>query len=399
MPDAKESDETGQRAVRSVWLTRADDVAPVARAAAGLSETQRTLAPPVVRALKDTGLFWMLVPEELGGGGASIVDFIEVTERLCRAEASAGWSFMVNASITGAAAAFCDDHAVDVMFRGPEPAIMAGMLGPGGTAVAIDGGYRGGGDFSFGSGGAHATWIGGGMFVREDGRPRLNPDGTPEVRVGFFPKRQVVMRDNWHVMGLMGTGSVDYAIVDQAIDAGFTMSRASTRPRRGRGLFRLGLAGLACAGHAGVVLGLMRRALAEIAVIAQAKQRPGYPGKVGEHPMFLDDFAVAEADYHAARRHLYATFAHAARVAESGGEPSAVDRARIRQVTTWLHRKALDVIERCYRWAGSAGFREPSEIGLALRDVHVATQHVFVDPTSIGAAAAEIIGEWLPSGD
>ena len=393
------SDVLSRSAGRGDWLERADYVGRIARDAVSETEQNRTLAPPVVEAMKETGLFWMLMPEEAGGGGASIIDFIEVTERLCSAETSAGWSWMVNASITAAAAAFCSDEAVDEMFGGSDPAIFAGMLGPAGTAVEIEGGYRGGGQYSFASGSGHANWIAGGMLLLENGKPRMKPDGMPESLVGFLPKHRVAMEDNWHVMGLMGTGSVDYKIVNQEIASGFTMERTSIEPLRGRGLFKLALAGLACAGHSGVVLGLMGRALREIASIAQGKARPGYPGKIGEHPMFLDDFGFAEASYHASRNYLYSVFRNAEAVAESGGTLSAVDRARIRQVTTWVHQQALEVLTRCYRWAGSAGFREPSQIGLAMRDMQVAIQHVFVDPTTIGTAASDIIRDWLPAPD
>ena len=86
---------------------------------------------------------------------------IHVVEELSRADPSVGWAFMVNALATALAAAFCEDDAIATMFGGAVRPIFAGMLGPGGRSIEVDGGYVGGGKYSFGSGCAHfrlARW-------------------------------------------------------------------------------------------------------------------------------------------------------------------------------------------------------------------------------------------------
>src|SRR3546814_2657649 len=76
-----------------------------------------------------------------------------------------------------------------------------------------------------------ATWMGGGMFVTENGAPKLLPSGLPEVRICFVPREKVVFRGNWDVMGLSGTGSYDYELPDQFIPHDFTMERSELTPR------------------------------------------------------------------------------------------------------------------------------------------------------------------------
>ena len=55
----------------------------------------------VVEALRDSGLFYLMVPEVLGGGEVSAVTALAVFEELTAADASIGWSHMANASLVG----------------------------------------------------------------------------------------------------------------------------------------------------------------------------------------------------------------------------------------------------------------------------------------------------------
>ena len=72
-------------------------------------------------------------------------------------------------------------------------------------AVAVDGGYRINGTWSFASGCRHATWLGGYCPIQEpDGTPRRRPDGSVEGRTMLFPAAQATIVDVWHVTGLRG---------------------------------------------------------------------------------------------------------------------------------------------------------------------------------------------------
>jgi alkylation response protein AidB-like acyl-CoA dehydrogenase len=376
------------------WLEKARALSPLIEARADETEADRVLAAEVHEALKETELYWILLPVELGGRGVAITTLIEVIEELSRADGSSGWSYMANAMSTAVAGAFLGDRAVHQMYGGGSRAIPAGMLGPAGKVVETEGGYRGGGMFSFGSGSAHADWFGAGMLVMEDGKPRALPGGAPEVRVCFVPKDRVRLLGNWDVMGLVGTGSFDYEVIDQVIGPEFSVERTCVTPLRGGPLYELGIAGIGCAGHAGIALGLMKRALQEIVKIAQGKKRPGYPSVVADHPVFRHEFGLREADYRACRGYVLQVFAEAETTVMAGHRLTAEHRARIRQATTWSHRIARDVVRFCFEWSGSEGFRNPSALGRCLRDMTVANQHVFVDPVTVIDASNAILDGW-----
>src|SRR6185436_15882088 len=88
--------------------------------------------------------------------------------------------------------------------------------GPKAKAVVVPGGYRVTGEWGFGSGSRHATWLGGHCPVFEaDGTPRLQPNGRPLERTMLFPRNAASFDPSaWRVIGLKGTGSDSYAVTD-----------------------------------------------------------------------------------------------------------------------------------------------------------------------------------------
>ncbi len=385
----------------SVWKTsgesipqRARKIAPLVRAEALESERIGTMTPKVVAAMKDAGLFWMLVPKSLGGSQARMVECMEAWEEISTADASAGWSLMANSTGTAAATAFVSDEAIAKMYGGSELPIMAGMLGPGGSAVETPEGLKGSGKYRFGSGSLHATWLGSGMFVLDDKLIRKLPDGNPQVRVCWLPKENAVFDKTWDVLGLQGTGSVDYALTDVTVPEGFHHERSINRGLRDWRLYDIGIAGLACAGHTGVALGLMKRALEEITHIAFAKKRPAYQTVLGEQQVFRHDFAYHEAAYRAARAFTMELYDETEDYLGAGNELTPAMRARFRQNVIYVHKVAAEVVRFCYTMGGSDSLRNPSDLGRCMRDVSAATQHIFVDTIAMQDVAVPILDDW-----
>jgi alkylation response protein AidB-like acyl-CoA dehydrogenase len=385
-------------AANQEMLGRARQIGPLVRAEALNTETGGTLSPAAVDAMREAELFWAMVPPELGGAGCDLVTGIEILEAVSRADGSSGWSLMANTLALAAASAFAGDGAIDAMFGGSERPILAGMFGPGGKAERVSGGLRGSGTYSFGSGSGHANWVGGGMFVMEDGKPRMLPSGIPEVQVCFVPRDKVVFKDNWDVMGLAGTGSYDYEFPPQFIADDFTMERTTLVPRRGGPLFGVGLAAFGCAGHAAVALGIMRCAIEEIARIATTKKRVASSQLIADSPVFRHSFSVQEANYQAARGYVFKVFGDAQDTALRGGKLSIEQFQRLRQAVTWVHGRGSEIVEFCHLWSGSAALRNPSALGRCTRDMHGATQHIFVDQQTLVDAAPALLESWATAG-
>jgi indole-3-acetate monooxygenase len=382
---------------RTTFLDEAQSISDIVRADADTAERQAGLTNRVVGALRDTGLYWMLVPHDLGGGGADLHAALDVIESLSFDDGATGWSFMANAATTGYAGAFVSDVAAEQMFGRSQLGLTAGMLGPAGRASMVPGGLHGGGHYSFGSGCAQADWMGAGMLIMEGGAPVMRTDGTPLSRICYLRRQDVEFVANWDVSGLSATGSHDYVIDDRIIANDFTIDGAlvtSDEPWRGGDLYRIGLIGFVTVSHAAFALGIMKRALQEIAEIATTKKRMGYPTTVADNDIFRSEFAIQEANYRAAHSYCHQLFDNLQQTAYAGFAPDETQVARLRAATTWVTQTAVTVVQFAHLWAGSNAIRNPTALGRCTRDIHVATQHMIVDPATMAQFAPPLIASW-----
>lgn len=381
------------------WVARARALAPVVEKEAQASEQAGTLTHPVVDALAGAGLFGLALPRALGGAEEGFEAQLGVWEEVSRADGSAGWCLMAGATSSAFAGAFAAPEAARQMFAGRPWVVHAGQFAPRGAGAAVEGGFRVAGEYSFGSGAAHAQWIAGGFIPLYDGQPRIQTTGLPEMRVALLPREKVVFKNNWYVMGLQGTGSFDYAIPEQVVAEGFTFDLFTDEPRQGGDFYRAGVLMITAAGHAGFALGVGRRALDEIRSLALRKQRMGAAAPVAHGSLFQRDFARSEAKLRAARLLVFDAFGAVERAVRAGRRPSPEQRALVRTATTFATEVAAEVADFAYRSAGTDSLRLPSALQRAWRDIRAGTQHVFVEEKTYLDSAAVWLGiapEFVP---
>jgi alkylation response protein AidB-like acyl-CoA dehydrogenase len=309
-----------------------------------------------------------------------------------RADASTGWSLLANASTSAFASTYTGDDAVAAMFADGIPT-HAGQFAPRGSAIAVsDDAYQVSGRYSFGSGSGHADWIGGGTLELVDGAPRMITPERPAIRAFFVPRDHVEFAGNWDVMGLVGTGSFDYVVPEQLVDSAFTFDIIGDEPQRGSPMYRIGVLGLAAIGHAGFALGVGRRALDEIAILAQTKQRLGNLSVLADQERFQYELGRHDAAMRAARALVYDAFGRAQEKLDAGHDFDMPELVPLRQATTWATDVAAEAVRFAYLSSGSDGLRNPSVLGRYFRDIHAATQHVFVDDSTIVQAGRALLG-------
>lgn len=374
------------------WLARAREVSPIARAEALASERAGTLTEPVVEALGRAGLFGIAVPSELGGGEQGFGVQLDVFEELARADGSAGWCLMACATASAFAGAYCAPDAAREMFGGRGWVAHAGQFAPRGQGETLPGGFRLTGDYSFGSGSAYAAYIAAGFIPCTNGEAQMRDDGLPEMRVAMLPREKVRFRGNWHVAGLQGTGSFDYAVQRQEVPEEYTFPLFVDTPRQGGSIFRSGILPITAVGHAGFALGVGRHALDEISALAHRKIRMGATTTVAESPRFQYGLARAEAKLRSARAFVYEAFGALEARVLAGDPPTLEQRALVRTATTWATEMAAEVADFAYRFAGTDSLRQPSDLQRAWRDIHAATQHIFVDEKTYLDSAQVFLG-------
>jgi len=368
----------------SLLVDKARALRPLIEHDAAIADAESSTTKAVVDALAEAELFWILVPQELGGAEAGIEDALAVFEELAYADGSTGWSTMANATSSAFAAIYTSDEAAKTMFTANGRGIHAGMLGPVGTARPAEDGFTVSGKYQFGSGCAHSTWLGAGTQEVDDaGEPLTDSSGLPALRVVFLRPEQVVLRGNWNVLGLAGTGSYDYTVDDQFVAEGFSFPLLTAVPRRGGAMYNLGLFGIVASGHAGFALGVGSRALDELLAIAPAKQRMGQFASVADEQLFQHDFAMHDAALRAARAYVFDVFGSSEAAALAGGAPSLLQQQRMRQATTYATRVAADAARFAYIWAGTSALRNGSTLQRCFRDIHAGTQHIYVDNNTL----------------
>jgi alkylation response protein AidB-like acyl-CoA dehydrogenase len=228
---------------------------------------------------------------------------------------------------------------------------------------------------------------------KDGGEAVTTAAGLPSLLVGFLRPEQVEMRGNWDVMGLAGTGSYDYGIDDELVEAGFTFRLLEAAPLRGGPMYEIGLFGLVASGHAGFALGVGKRALVEVLAIAASKVRMGSFEAVTAQQMFQHDFAMHDAAMRAASAYVYDSFGGAEASALAGVPCSFVEQQRMRQATTYATRVAADAARFAYTWAGTDALRNPSVLQRCFRDIHAATQHIYVDNNTLTGYTQALLAE------
>src|SRR5262249_62245434 len=159
-------------------------------------------------------------------------------------------------------------------------AVWAGGPGPASRAVAVDGGYRVTGTWSFASGCRHATWLGGDCPIyAADGSRVRNDAGKAVERTMLFPAASARIVDVWHVSGLRGTGSDAYTVSDLFVPGEYSISRDDPAERRQPGpLYCFPTGSLYASGFASVALGIGRRMLDGLVELAKEKTPRGFKG-------------------------------------------------------------------------------------------------------------------------
>jgi alkylation response protein AidB-like acyl-CoA dehydrogenase len=358
---------------------RARAVAAVADTHAAEGDAKGQLSQPVVDALHRERLLAMWVPTTLGGSELDVVSSLQVIEHLSYGDPSTGWVAMAASLAIGTGAAYLKDEAVDDLFGAGRFPVIAGQGTRPGTAVPDGGGFRLSGSWSFASGIKHSSHI----------HTLAVIEGTGEPRIFVLPVEQATLIDNWDVLGLRGTGSIDYRIDNVFVRDAYTHFAVTDEPLRGGDLYRLGIIGFAIICHSGWACGIGRRLLDEIADRVQSGI-----GRSGTHAgseSFHEQYARAEATYRSARALVYESWAEVKETLARGGRISVRQHTMLRLAMSHMKWASHDVSEFVYRTAGTLALRSGT-IQRLFRDMHAGTQHIVAAPPVMRAAGRELAG-------
>ena len=364
----------------SALSQRAQKLVPLLDQHAAYADQEGRLATEVVEALRREALFLMWTPKELGGFELDPVQSLDLLAIASYGDASAGWVLMAANLAIGTGGAYLAESAVSELFAGGKYPVIAGQGTRPGTATRVAGGYKLTGSWSFGSGLLHSTHTHSLGIIAETG----------EARIFVAPIEQANLRlDSWNVMGLRGTGSVDYTMDGVFVPDAYTHSAFATEPMRGGGIFRSGIMGFATICHSGWAVGVGRRLLDELGALIVNKA--GRAGSLSGSDSFQEKYAKLEASYRAARALVYETWTEVTRTMTAGSPLSVRQHTMIRLALGHITHALADVANGVYLLSGTTGLRR-GVIERLVRDVHAGTQHVTSAPGMWQGAGRELAG-------
>jgi alkylation response protein AidB-like acyl-CoA dehydrogenase len=355
-------------------------VGPIAREHAQKSEDGRRLAPEVLDAMGDAGLWSAFSPLACGGAGLSgLTELFEINRAMAYEDTSAGWALLICAGGGALAGARMTEQAREESFSGGCVPI-AGVFNPGGATAPADGGFVLNGRWPFASGITYAHWvIANAIALDESGAPKPGEGGLPAIVTALLERDEVEIIDDWHVAGLRGTGSMTFTVHDQFVPAHRTFAffgPVSIDERK----FKIPVLTSVGAYFAGMAVGLAERAVDSVIELLPTRVGPPTFEPASADPYNQWVLGRARAAIRAAAestRSIHARYDARLQAGEDLTSLSIAERAEVHQHTVWVGETCRDAVNELFRLGGANSIYESSVLQRVWRDVNILNQHLY----------------------
>ncbi|MDH3443475.1 MAG: acyl-CoA dehydrogenase family protein [Deltaproteobacteria bacterium] len=354
-------------------LDAARTLAPMIRSCSDQIEADRELPRPLFEALADGGVFKLLIPRTVGGAEIDLPTYVQVLEELGKADASTAWVVNQCAVFATYAARMPRDIARLIWIDTPH-SVVANTPVATAQAVVVPGGYRVTGRMGFSSGCRQAAWLAARALIGENGQPRL-ADGQREERYLFVPAAEAELLDTWHVHGMRGTGTHDFAVKDVFVPSERTVLQAGGPLIENGPLYQFPRRLLFAAGDANVALGVARSCLEAFFELAGAKTPRSMKAMLRDQPVVQATVGRSEAQLRSARAFLTEAVGDIWAEAESTGAITIDRRATLRLATTHAIRLAVEIVDSAYNASGVTAIFKGNPLQRHFQDIHVISQH------------------------
>jgi indole-3-acetate monooxygenase len=349
----------------------------------GEIDSGRRLPDELVELLRDSGLLRAGAPAEVGGLELPPQVGLRAAEELARGDAATGWCVAIGITST-LLVAYLPPSSRDQLFGGGR-GLAAGVWAPRGKGRSVDGGVVVSGRWAFCSGICHADVLFAGCMVDEA--------SVPSVVV--LPTKDLQLLDNWHTLGLRGTGSHD-TVADEVFVPADRVVSIFNGPVLDRPLYRFPPFGFFALSVAAPALGNARAAIDDLVELAGGKKGLGSTRTLAERTATQSAVAGAESALGAARALYYQAIDDAWRASQTSDNhvPVSVElRNRLRLAATHAARTSADVVRTMYDLAGGTAIYDTSPLQRRFRDAFTATAHFQVNEASRELPGRILLGQ------
>ena len=365
-----------ERTDRDTYLDRVRELAPLIAESVESIEQNRRLAPDLLSALYNAGLFRLLLEKRFNGAEVKPSDFSAIIEEVAKHDASTAWC-LCQANGCSMTASFLNDDVANKIWGNDPKGVLA--WGPGKSLAVPEGdGFRVNANCAFASGGRHATWIGThSTVVDEKGEPILNEKGGKTFRTMLIPVDQIDWEDIWHVIGLRGTASDGYEIKDLYVPYEHSVHRDDPDERRtDNPLYLFRQTNLYASGFSGVAMGIAQSMIDAFAKLTLEKTPRMRKTTLSQNAVVQAEFARASIRLDAARNFLRSELDDIWAAVLSTGELTVEQRMRIRLATTHGIHEAKGAADAIYDAAGATAIFTSGPYERRFRDLHTVTQQM-----------------------
>lgn len=187
-------------------IQRAKDLIPWLRDRADAVEKARQVSDEIINKFKEAGFFRILQPRKWGGYQMPPNVLNQVLMELARGCPSSAWNVMV-LGVHPFEVGLLDERCGAELWSEDNSRLVSSSYAPFGSVTKVEGGYVLNGEWLTSSGCDHAD---GGAFVGG----RIEENGAMVFRSFWIQRSDFSIEDDWHVVGLAGTGSKKLLIKD-----------------------------------------------------------------------------------------------------------------------------------------------------------------------------------------
>ena len=368
--------QNGRRAAnaptREELLARAEALVPVLRARSEACEKARCCPDETVEDLLANGLLRICQPARFGGHELGWDVLCEVSQILARGCGSQAWVGNILNDHAHKLGTFDLQAQEDVWGKDPDTRLSA-SFDPVGKAVPVKGGVRISGRHRYSSGIDHVQWVIAGGHILEEGKP-------PRRHFFLIPRGDGRVIDDWHVMGLAGTGSKSFEVKDVFVPAHRILDFEAADNGTGPGtlvnpapVFKMPRHDVAATGFVAIAVGIAQGFLAEYLAYTGGRQSRGERVAAQIGTQISTGAAAAEIE---AALGIYLEAARGAmRILARGETMTKQQRLQTKMNSALACQMALNAVQKLFNAAGGRALFLDNAMQRQVRDLFAVAAH------------------------
>lgn len=358
------------------------------------TEKLRQLPAATIAELKSTGFSRLCQPRKYGGAELPLDAAVDILSILAGGCASTAWVCAVYTDHSILSSLLPDRATKEIWGKNPEATISAGYH-PTGKAERINQSWQLSGKWGWVSGCDFADWYLFGAFASENDADLIH---------NFFlvPKTDVKIEDNWHVMGMRGTGSKnvmikeatvpDYRVISLPEANGGAIARGN---KENRPLYRLGHVSAVPFVFVSVAIGIAESLLR--IMTKQISERHSMGRNLSELQSMQLHFSEVSAEIDCARLLMTRDTSETMEAMRNGRALTLLERGRNRRDMAYAGRLCKSAVDQLHDMAGASGIFDEHAAQRKFRDLQAAVRHIALSWDLAGTNCGEIMLGLEPS--